>query len=57
MSGVDCFACISFNNVPKSIAHSTEFAGIRLKGLIEGNWAELSAAEMDILNASMLPHS
>ena len=34
--------------------HRTSFAGIGLKGVSEGNWAELTASEMGIIRKSLL---
>lgn len=34
--------------------HRISFAGIRLKGLSEGNWCELTGAEMKIIQEALL---
>lgn len=36
--------------------HRTGFAGISLKGLSEGNWAEFSEAEMCIVQEAIKAH-
>ena len=36
--------------------HRTGFAGISLKGLSEGNWAEFSEAEMSIVQEAIKAH-
>jgi 16S rRNA U516 pseudouridylate synthase RsuA-like enzyme len=33
--------------------HRVSFCGVNLKGLAEGNWAELSEAEMAVINAAL----
>lgn len=37
--------------------HRTRFAGIGLKGLSEGNWAELNAAEMEVIQKAIQVHT
>lgn len=36
--------------------HRTGFAGIGLKGLSEGNWAEFSEKEMEVVQSALAGH-
>ena len=37
--------------------HRVSFAGISLKGLSEGNWAEFSEKEMSVVQIALAAHS
>ena len=36
--------------------HRTSFAGISLKGISEGNWAEFSEREMEVVQTALAAH-